>query len=503
MIRGTARVAAPFAAADRGRRGGLIVRHRIFVPIAFFAVVTAAFSTEAQAQVGWLRLTLAGGAGYADFDESFRIVDDNGIPLEVRAGVSLFRYFGIEGTYGKVHAESELAPNYDFPVDHLGVDLVVNLLPTSLFNPYLLGGWAELRLDQPGADPLPLNGWEYGGGVKVALARLHGARIDLRLEARNVAVENDVPLDKDGKFTNHLFATGGIHMEFFGDEKDTDRDGVADQVDHCPDTPYGAIPDSKGCTMDSDGDGIPDGIDLCSATPAGAVVDSRGCPLDTDNDGVLNGIDQCEGTAEGAYVDVSGCPLDQDGDGVADGLDACADTPAGMAVDASGCPRDSDGDGVLDGYDKCEGTPKGVKVDASGCPLPESKLEADLVDVGVIRLSNIYFDTGTAKLKSESHPVIDEVAKILERWPSLKIEVGGHADAVGPDDMNLDLSRRRAHAVLEYVMESSPQLRFDQFFIRGYGESQPIESNDTPEGRALNRRVEFKVLNREGLPKQP
>jgi outer membrane protein OmpA-like peptidoglycan-associated protein len=446
---------------------------------------------------------MSGMAGYADFDKSFQMKDDNGIPIEARAGVSIFRHFGIEGTYGKVLGESIPYPNRNFPLDHWGADLVVNFLPTCLINPYIIGGWAELDLDQAGDEQLPLNGWEYGGGVKVALARLHGARIDLRLEARSVAVENDSPLSKDGEITNHLFATGGIHFEFFGEDKDTDRDGVADPVDDCPDTPYGAIVDSRGCTQDSDDDGVPDGIDLCLATPAHAVVDSRGCPLDTDNDGVVNGIDLCEGTPPGALVDSTGCPLDQDGDGVPNGLDACADTPPGTAVDASGCPRDSDGDGVLDGYDKCEGTPKGVKVDDRGCPIPETKLETDLAEAGLIRLSNIYFDTGTAKLKPESHAVIDEVAKVLTRWPSLKIEVGGHADSVGPDDMNLDLSRRRAHAVLEYLMDSSPALRFDQFFIRGYGESQPIESNDTKEGRALNRRVEFKVLNRESLEKKP
>jgi OOP family OmpA-OmpF porin len=132
------------------------------------------------------------------------------------------------------------------------------------------------------------------------------------------------------------------------------------------------------------------------------------------------------------------CLLDQDGDGVANGIDACG-IPPGTAVDASGCPRDSDGDGVLDGYDKCEGTPKGVKVDARGCPIPETKLETDLVEAGLIRLSNIYFDTGTARLKPESHKVIDEVANVLTRWPSLR----SRFDAMltpSADDMNLDLS---------------------------------------------------------------
>ncbi|HET9233504.1 MAG TPA: OmpA family protein, partial [Candidatus Eisenbacteria bacterium] len=61
--------------------------------------------------------------------------------------------------------------------------------------------------------------------------------------------------------------------------------------------------------------------------------------------------------------------------------------------------------------------------------------------------------------------------------------------------------RKRAHAVLEYLLEHDPNLQFEQFFVKGYGESQPVASNDTAQGRAQNRRVEFKVLNREVLQK--
>jgi outer membrane protein OmpA-like peptidoglycan-associated protein len=155
----------------------------------------------------------------------------------------------------------------------------------------------------------------------------------------------------------------------------------------------------------------------------------------------------------------------------------------------------------MDGYDKCEGTPKGIKVDEHGCPLPETKMEQQLVDTGVISLNNIYFDSGTARLKPESFQVLNDVADVLERWPNLKFEVGGHADSQGPDDRNLELSRKRAHSVLEYLLQHDPNLHFEQFFVKGYGESQPVASNDTAAGRAQNRRVEFKVLNREVLQK--
>jgi outer membrane protein OmpA-like peptidoglycan-associated protein len=127
-------------------------------------------------------------------------------------------------------------------------------------------------------------------------------------------------------------------------------------------------------------------------------------------------------------------------------------------------------------------------------------MEKELVDTGVIQIHNIYFDTGKATLKSASHRVLHDIAAILVKWPSLKIEIGGHADATGPDDANLELSRRRAHAVLDWLIDNYDELKFDQFFVRGYGEAQPVASNDTVDGRRQNRRVEFKVLNREGLP---
>jgi outer membrane protein OmpA-like peptidoglycan-associated protein len=462
-------------------------------------LVALGYATPASAQIEWLRLTLAGGAGFATFDETF--ATDDGIPLEGRAGVSIFRYVGIEGTYGKVLATRDLTPNRDFPLDHLAASLVLNVLPEHRVNPYLLGGWGQLRLDYPD-DHLDLNGWEYGGGVKIALARKRGARIDLRLEGRNVVVTNDPPLLQAGEKTNHLFITGGIHLELFGAEKDADRDGVANQVDRCPGTPYGALVDNSGCPKDTDGDGVYDGIDLCAQTPLGAIVDTRGCPLDTDGDGVLNGIDQCEGTPEGALVDASGCPTDEDGDGVADGLDTCAGTQAGVGVDANGCPKDSDKDGVFDGLDLCEGTPEGVAVDAQGCPVPINEMERTLVDTGLIQLQNVYFETGRSTLRPVSHQVLHDVAAILVKWPSLKIEIGGHADSVGTAESNLILSRNRAHAVLDFLIDTFPELKFDQFFVRGYGEEQPIASNGTARGRAQNRRVEFKVLNREALPRK-
>ena len=91
------------------------------------------------------------------------------------------------------------------------------------------------------------------------------------------------------------------------------------------------------------------------------------------------------------------------------------------------------------------------------------------------------------------------MGRILARWPQLRIEVAGHTDSQGAEDHNQRLSERRAQSVLDYLSQNFPDVRFGQFQVRGYGETQSIDTNDTKEGRARNRRVEFRVLNREVL----
>ncbi len=160
---------------------------------------------------------------------------------------------------------------------------------------------------------------------------------------------------------------------------------------------------------------------------------------------------------------------------------------------------DSDGDGVLDSHDECPDTPRGTKVDEKGCPLSEKEIV--LLDTGTLTLDDVHFETNKAVILPESYAALDEIGEILEKWDELQIEIGGHTDNQGEEDYNLDLSGRRAQAVLDYL---TGKFAIDpgQYVARGYGESQPVAGNDTPEGRAENRRVEFKVLNREVLERE-
>ena len=225
-------------------------------------------------------------------------------------------------------------------------------------------------------------------------------------------------------------------------------------------------------------------------------VDEFGCPLDSDNDGVPDYLDKCEATPTGVKVDKDGCPLDSDGDGVPDYLDKCAGTPAGVKVDEYGCPLDSDGDGVADYLDKCPNTPKGTEVDASGCPLKKDtvvvKKPAEIKKVVLNGDTNFEFDK--AELLPNAYTVLAPVIETMKTNPEYKWEVDGYTDAIGSLSYNLKLSERRAQSVVDYLV--SQGVNRENLKIIGYGKDNPIATNATAEGRAMNRRVEIKLISK-------
>jgi OOP family OmpA-OmpF porin len=132
---------------------------------------------------------------------------------------------------------------------------------------------------------------------------------------------------------------------------------------------------------------------------------------------------------------------------------------------------DSDGDGVPDSRDKCPNTPKGVKVDANGCWV----------------LKGVYFDSDKAVIKDPK--VLDEVVVILKANPKLNGEVRGYTDSTASAEYNQQLSEARAKAVRDYFIKQG--IAHERIRAKGFGETNPVASNDTVEGRAQNRRVEL------------
>ncbi|HEY5916002.1 MAG TPA: OmpA family protein [Chryseolinea sp.] len=109
-----------------------------------------------------------------------------------------------------------------------------------------------------------------------------------------------------------------------------------------------------------------------------------------------------------------------------------------------------------------------------------------------ITLNNLFFDFDKAVLKPESFPELDRIATMMSEKPTMQIEISGHTDSAGPDQYNMSLSERRAKSVVQYLGGKS--VAKDRMTVVFFGESQPVETNDTPEGRKRNRRVEFKIL---------
>jgi OOP family OmpA-OmpF porin len=175
-------------------------------------------------------------------------------------------------------------------------------------------------------------------------------------------------------------------------------------------------------------------------------------------------------------------PLDSDGDGVPDSHDNCPATPAGVEVDSHGCALDSDKDGVPDYMDQCPGTSEGVTVDSVGCPLPGQTL---------LILENVNFDFNNAELSSGSEAILDQAVQVLKQNSGVSVDIEGHTDSRGADSYNQQLSEKRATSVKDYLV--SKGVDASRLMSTGKGESSPVASNDTKEGRRKNRRVEFVV----------
>lgn len=201
---------------------------------------------------------------------------------------------------------------------------------------------------------------------------------------------------------------------------------------------------------------------------------------DRDEDGIEDSQDDCP-TVYG-LTSFQGCP-DSDGDGIKDSEDACPHE-AGLAA-FMGCP-DTDGDGIEDALDEC---PEVVGTIANnGCPEVTQEIIEELKEIG----ESIYFETDSYEFFENDKEIISRVYEILKEYSNYKVEVHGHADSQGTDEYNKVLSESRAQSVVDYLIFRG--ISRDRIYAKGYGERSPVESNSSEQGRALNRRVEFKLI---------
>ncbi|MBL19618.1 MAG: cell envelope biogenesis protein OmpA [Flavobacteriaceae bacterium] len=280
--------------------------------------------------------------------------------------------------------------------------------------------------------------------------------------------EFDGLISNDDGGRHHFQHLAGLTFAF-GDG-DKDRDGVKDSVDECPEVP--GLESLNGCP-DDDGDGIKNSDDDCPMTAGLAAL--NGCP-DADGDGIKDTDDDCP--KEAGVAALNGCP-DADGDGIKDADDACPNAAGSKAM--NGCP-DADGDGLADKDDKCPA----VAGPASNNGCPEYPLSM-LVDY------DINFDLEKYNIDATDVQRLSTVIKVLLANSDANISIEGHADNTGEESFNNPLSNNRASSIKDYLVNVG--IDAGRLSTKAFGESMPKASNDTEEGRAINRRVEFKVVN--------
>ena len=187
------------------------------------------------------------------------------------------------------------------------------------------------------------------------------------------------------------------------------------------------------------------------------------------------------------YSKLSLSEMDGDGDGVTDDLDQCLNSPWGYEVDQNGCstdpnlaksgnPFDQDNDGVINDMDQCPDTPQGIIVDSRGCSV----------------IKPVLFEFDAYNLKRKFFSSLDLVVTMLNKNPSMKIQIQGHTDNIGSTEYNMDLSEKRARVVKRYLIDKG--IDAARISTMGFGYTQNRASNNTAPGRAQNRRAEIVLM---------
>jgi outer membrane protein OmpA-like peptidoglycan-associated protein len=258
-------------------------------------------------------------------------------------------------------------------------------------------------------------------------------------------------------------------------DNDSDNDGIVDGEDDCPEV--AGLKELNGCP-DTDKDGIADKEDTC---PDVAGLEAfNGCP-DTDEDGFQDSEDDCPEVA--GIEAFRGCP-DTDGDGLKDSEDSCPEVAG--PIENKGCPFDDDDkDGVLNKDDDCPKT-FGTK-ENKGCPVIEKEVEEALD----LAFKNLEFEIGKDIIKLSSYVSLQGLYKILKDHPEYDLIIEGHTDNEGSDASNLLLSQKRAQAVKNLLVEKG--IEASRVETKFFGETKPVDSNETAAGRQANRRVELTI----------
>jgi len=443
----------------------------------------ALIAMSSQSQTFYKRWTIGAGLYFADFVAPQLVFPDqfknaywnhNGIPVRISLGRYITDRLTVEANYAMVELDNPKLADNLFWQGNLGLQF--KILKDSWFDPYFYGNGGIAFIDGNGS--FTYNG---GFGLNVWFKKTFGLYAQAGYGGIPAADKSTYKVTADGANINYKI-TDDINYSFglrfnLGKPKDTDGDKVPDKIDKCPETP--GVKALDGCP-DSDGDGIPDKSDKCP--DVAGTEEFAGCP-DSDGDKVIDKNDLCPDVPGLSQFD--GCP-DNDGDGIPDKDDDCPDV-AGLKKFV-GCP-DSDNDGIKDSEDDCPNVPGPVT--NKGCPEPEKPPVVKKVKINAPDII-VYFDFNMWSIGQEDKKPLKEALETLEKNPALFVEIGGHTDDIGKEDLNMKLSEHRAEIVAKYLENNG--ISSKRISLKYYGESFPASTNNTPEGQALNRRAVIKFL---------
>ncbi len=411
----------------------------------------SSWSVSLQGGFAWLNpdLYLTRSASFA---ESF----DSAPALALRVGYRLNPVVGLELSATALTTQSQ--PSLlDTTLISPRLELLVGPRSEGVHPFFAIGGGAVwVDRDRTGIETIgEARELDLLGSAGIGLQADVGGPLALRLDGRAVLLEG-----ARRPVATNLELMAGIAFKWGGRSSDIDHDRIPDAIDGAPDV-------SEDIDGVKDDDGIPD--------------------PDNDEDAIPDPADQCpnEPETKNELADQDGCPdqlVDQDRDGVADNLDRRPDQVA-----------DRDGDGILDTADRCVDAMEIVNgyKDADGCPdeLP------DALKRFVGPIEGVSFLNNRATLTPLAKGTLRGAAVVLASNPEIRLQIEGHTDGIGYAADNQTLSQQRADAVKRYLTELG--VAAERLLALGFGESQPIASNQTPRGRARNRRVVFRLVTPE------
>ena len=407
----------------------------------FLLFLVVAFAVTVNAQTSDRKWGLGAGAG------AYSNLKDGGI-----------------GLIPELYLSRYLSPRLDLMLQgNVGV-----FMSTVKSNLDLANGFLNLRYKLSN-ETKKLRPYLYAGPGYLADNTVKGFNFDAGLGAKyyfspkfaaylTAGYVNGIDFKTDGNTIHDNFLKSTIGLEFdFGKSKDSDNDGVPDKKDKCPNTPAGVAVDAKGCPIDSDGDGVPDYLDDCP-TVAGPK-ENKGCPLPVNKK-------EAETKKESPAETKKESPVETK-----------KESPAETKKES---PYQTKKESPVE-------TKKGKEGDTKkGLPGDQTKMQTS-------KGSTIHFSTGKSDLTDNSKVVLDKIIKQMKENNDYNYNIFGHADSQGSDEYNLKLSEQRVESTTQYI--KSKGISDSRITTRtAFGESKPIATNDTPEGRLLNRRVEIEIV---------